>query len=176
MRISLAAVAAALCLSSMPLHAAVPSLTRAECEVWQRELSFARSVAEHDGEAFASHVAESAAFAASRPEPQRGRDVITKAWTPLVAGKGTRLRWYPTRVTIAGRDDIAWSSGPALIEVLDPKAPKRWHLTQFRSVWVREPDGVWRVLFDDGAEPRPATDAEVQAFDAGRQECTAPDA
>lgn len=168
-----AVVLSAALLPALPAMAATPSHTAAECEVWQRELSFAKSLADHDAEAFASHIAEQAAFGASQPAPDRGREAIAKGWAPLIEGKGVRLRWYPTRVTIAGRDDIAWSSGPALFEMLNPKAPYRWHVSQFRSVWVREPDGVWRVLFDDGTEPRPATDEDVRAFESGRSECTA---
>ena len=150
----------------------VPRLTAEECAVWKRELGFARSVAEHDAAAFAAHVAENAAFGASTPEPNRGRDAIVKNWAGLIEGKRVLLRWYPTRVTMApGVDDVAWSSGPSLFEVLDPKAKDRYRIGAFHSVWHKDADGVWRVLFDDGVEPRPATAEEVRAFEAGRADC-----
>ena len=156
------------------LSAAEPAPPRAtmsasECEVWARELSFAQSVADHDAAAFAEHVDADAAFSAESPQPLRGREAIAKAWSSLVAGTPVRLDWYPARVTIAGADDIAVSSGPALIE--DPRAgaKPRFRLAGFHSVWHRGADGAWRVLFDDGIAPRPATDAEVAAFHAGRQ-------
>ena len=38
-----------------------------------------------------------------------------------------------------------------------------------RYVWHRDANGVWRVLFDNGAGRRPADEAAVQAFHAGRQ-------
>jgi ketosteroid isomerase-like protein len=163
-------------LASLFLPAAVaavtPQLTASECAVWQRELSFARSVAEHDAAAFASHVAENAAFGASTPEPNRGRDEIAKRWAGMIAGKRVALRWYPTRVTMApGVDDVAWSSGPSLIEVLDPKATDRYLMGAFHSVWHKDADGIWRVLFDDGVEPRPATPEQVRNFEAGRADC-----
>lgn len=151
----------------------VPALTDAECAVWAREMSFARSVAEHDAKAFADHVGAQAAFGASDPEPARGRDAIVRGWTGILEGKRVRLEWYPTRTTIAGGGaagvgDIAWSSGPALTEVLEPGARQRFLLGKFRSVWHKDADGVWRVLFDDGVPPRPATDAEAAAFRAAR--------
>jgi ketosteroid isomerase-like protein len=156
----------------------VPLLSAEECAVWKREQSFAKSVADHDATAFADHVSEQAAFGASRPEPTRGRDAIVKRWTGLIEGKHTRLSWYPTRVTIAGgtaggASDVAWSSGPALIEVLDPKAKDAYQIGSFRSVWHKDADGVWRVLFDDGEEPRPASAEEVRTFKLGRAECDA---
>lgn len=150
----------------------VPQLTIDECTVWQRERSFARSVADHDAAAFAGHVGENAVFNAGAREPIRGRDAIAKRWIGLIEGKRVRLRWYPTRVAMAaGVEDLAWSSGPTLIEVLDPQAKDKYLTGAYRSVWHRDADGVWRVLFDDGVEPRSATPEDVAAFEAGRADC-----
>lgn len=161
-------------LSSFAATAAPPSLTVEECAVWQRELNFAQTVAVHDAAAFAQHVGENAAFGASTPQPTRGRVAIVERWTGLIEGKRVALRWYPTRVTMApGVPDTAWSSGPSLLEVLDPKAKDRYLLGAFHSVWRKDADGVWRVLFDDGVEPRAVGADEVAAFEAGRSACQA---
>ena len=144
-------------------------MSAAECEVWARELSFAQSVADHDAAAFAAHLETDAAFGASQPQPTRGRDEIAKRWAGIVEGKRLKLSWYPTRTTLGGVGDIAWSSGPSLFEDLDPKTTQRYRIGAFQSVWHRGADGVWRVLFDDGIDPRPATEAEAMAFRKGRQ-------
>jgi hypothetical protein len=87
--------------------AASPDATRqAECAVWQRELSFAQSVADHDAKAFAEHLHADAAFGVSRA-PTRGREAITREWAPLIEGKALKLRWYPAVVTLGG-DDGTW--------------------------------------------------------------------
>lgn len=149
-----------------------PVLSAGECEVWARELSFAKSVADHDAAAFASHLQAGAAFGASRAAPTRGRDAIAQRWAGIVDGKAVRLEWYPTRVTIGGAKDVAWSSGPSLFEDLAPDAKQRFSIGAFHSVWHRDGDGVWRVLFDDGIEGRPVTSAEAMAFrDARRMAC-----
>lgn len=152
-----------------------------ECAVWARELGFAQSVADHDPVAFASYLHPDAAFGASRAAPTRGRDAITRRWAGIIEGKAVALAWYPTRVTIGPAADatgpaadIAWSSGPGLFEDRAPDdqasdAKVRYTLSTFHSVWHRGADRVWRVLFDDGTEPKPATDADVAAFRAGRQ-------
>jgi len=154
--------------TSAPATAAAPSLSNAECAVFARELSFAQSVANHDAKAFAEHVGQDAAFDAGGAAPTRGRVAIVQAWAPIVEGKGVRLEWYPTRTTIGGVGDIAWSTGPALIEHLAPGAKQHYLLGQFRSVWHKDADGVWRVLFDDGVPPRAATEAEAGVFRAAR--------
>ncbi|WP_233264021.1 YybH family protein [Lysobacter panacisoli] len=157
-----------------PATAPVARMSAPECEVWARELSFAQSVARHDAAAFATHLESDAAFGASRPEPTRARDNIAKRWSGIIEGKRLRLEWYPTRTTIAasadgGVGDIAWSSGPSLFEDLDPKSPQRYRIGAFHSVWHRGADGVWRVLFDDGVDPKPVSEADAVAFRAGRK-------
>lgn len=165
----LLAVAAAPAVAQSPPKPAPTRMSGAECEVWARELSFAQSVADHDADAFAAHLDPGAAFGASQPEPTRGRETIARRWAGIVEGKRVKLEWYPTRTTIAGVGDIAWSSGPSLFEDLDPHAKQRYRIGAFHSVWHRGADGVWRVLFDDGVEPRPVGEADVAAFRAGRQ-------
>ncbi|MBB1059734.1 YybH family protein [Marilutibacter spongiae] len=155
---------------SPPLPSSLPVHGDAECEVWARELGFAASVAAHDVEAFAAHVDPDAAFGSGQVRPLRGREAIVQAWAGLIAGREVRLAWYPTRVTIAAVPDIAWSSGPALYEAVDPVASPRHRIGAFNSVWRRGSDGTWRVIFDDGLQPRPATEAEVAAFHLGRRE------
>jgi ketosteroid isomerase-like protein len=152
-----------------------PSMSAAECEVWARELGFARSVAEHDAAAFAEHVNPDAAFNAGKPEPLRGRARIAAGWADIVAGKGLLLSWYPSRVTIGGVPDVAWSSGPALFEWPDRPAAQRYALGTYHSVWHRDADGTWRILFDEGAGMAPATEADAARFRAQRQvTCPAP--
>lgn len=167
---------AALALTSSPLAIAqtpappLPALSASECEVWSRELGFARSVADHDAAAFAGFLAQGAVFGAKSPRPRRGRDAVVAAWAGIVSGKQLRLSWYPAMVAIGGEPDIAYSSGPALYEDPDPATKQRFLVGGFQSIWHRDGDGTWRVLFDDGLDPRPASDAEVAAFRAGRRE------
>ena len=147
-----------------------PALSAAECEVWTRELGFARSVVEHDAAAFADFIALGAVFGARGSQPQRGRDAVVAAWAGIVSGKDLLLSWYPRTVAIGGEPDIAFSSGPALYEDPAPETKQRFRLGAFQSIWHRDADGVWRVLFDDGIEPVPASDTEVAAFRSGRRE------
>ena len=141
-----------------------------ECEVWARELGFARSVATHDAAAFAAFLHPQAAFNTGHPAPTRGRDAIARDWVDVIAGKGLELSWYPTRVTVGGRGDIAWSSGPALFERPQADPGRRHSIGQYQSVWQRDGDGVWRVVFDHGVGIKPAGEDEVKAFHAGRRE------
>jgi len=142
----------------------------ARCEVWARELGFARSVADHDVDAFADHVHADAVFGPTTPEPAHGREAVVRQWDGLIAGKGVRLYWYPAKVVAAGTGGHAWSTGPALYDDPSPTAKHRYRLGRFNSVWHRDGDGAWRVLFDDGDAPQPASEDQAAAFHAGRIE------
>lgn len=135
----------------------------ARCEVWQRELGFARSVADHDPVAFAGFLAANAAVGVSR-EPTIGREAVTREWQGIIDGSALKLEWYPAVVTVGGDGNTAYSSGPALYQ--DPKNGAYRH-GRYGSVWQRETDGEWRLIFDDGIRPEPADAAAVKAFRDG---------
>ena len=135
------------------------------CQVWQRELGFARAVADHDPVAFASFLAANTAFGVGR-EPIIGRDAVTREWQGIIDGSALKLEWYPAVVTLAGDGRTAYSSGPALYQ--DPGTGAYRH-GRYGSVWQREADGEWRMIFDDGIRPEPADAAAVQAFREGRK-------
>ena len=135
------------------------------CEVWQRELDFARSVARHDRAAFAALVHPRAAFGVSR-KPTLGREAIVAEWQGIIDGSALTLEWYPDVVTVGGDGNTAYSSGPALYR--DPQTGAYRH-GRFGSVWQRDTDGAWRVIFDDGLKPQPADAVAVAAFREGRR-------
>lgn len=166
------AVSSVFCMSASAQAPQTPPVVHSavECEVWARELSFARTVADHDPAAFAGHVAEGAVFGAGRARQTRGREAIVARWGGIIEGKHVTIEWYPVRTTIGGVDGTAWSEGPSLLIENPGTTEAKYSLGGYRSVWHRDPDGVWRVLFDDGSDSAPATPEQVQAFRAGRRE------
>jgi ketosteroid isomerase-like protein len=154
--------------SAQPPAGAAPT---ARCQVWQRELGFARSVAAHDGAAFREHLHAGAVFGASRSEQTRGPDAIAKRWAGIIEGKALTIEWYPVQTTESRNvPGIVWSAGPSLVIEQPGTAQARYSIGAYHSVWHRGEDGVWRVLYDDGVEARPASEAEVRAFRAARRE------
>lgn len=136
----------------------------ARCQVWARELGFARAVAEHDAAAFAGYVHPQAAFGVGR-KPTLGREAIVREWQGIIDGSAVALEWYPDTVTVGGDGSVVYSSGPALFK--DPGSGK-YSRSRYGSVWQRGQDGVWQVVFDDGSAPQPADAAAVLAFREGR--------
>jgi ketosteroid isomerase-like protein len=146
-------------------------LTAEECAVWQRERTFAESVARHDARAFAEHVHEGAVFGAASPQPQRSREAIVKAWKRIIEGEGVTLEWRPHFVSLAQGADVALSRGPFVITSWDESGKRSYAIGDFVSVWVRKDTASpWMVILDGGGPaPTPAS-----AEDARKHLDTAP--
>lgn len=151
--------------SAVAFAADVPPMSAAECAVWNREMSFAKSVDNHDVKAFASHVHPDAVFEAATANPVRGRDAVVEGWAPLFAGKDVVLVWRPRFVSIGGDPNVAMSRGPVMITDNRPEAKAHWRINTFASVWVRaNAHAPWMVLFDGGGPPSTPVATETEAL------------
>jgi ketosteroid isomerase-like protein len=122
-------------------------------EVEDSERAFARSMALRDLSAFGQFVSEEAVFLsgnAADPSPAgrrtlRGRSEVLKAWAPLFVAPVAPFSWEPDRVELLASGALALSTGP----VRDPAGRV---VARFSSIWRLESPGLWRVVFDQGAD------------------------
>lgn len=117
---------------------------RAE-EVRQAERAFAGTMADRDLAAFGQYVSQEARFFGG-PEVLRGRAAVVEGWKPYFEEKQAPFSWEPEQVEVLDSGDLALSTGP----VRDPQGGS---LGTFSSIWRREADGHWRVIFDQGCPP-----------------------
>ena len=112
-------------------------------EVKAREIAFAKTMADRDLDAFLTFVSPEAVFFNGN-EPLRGRDAVAEAWAPFFEGETSPFSWHPdvTEVLESGR--LALSSGPVL-------AASGEEVGRFNSIWRKDADGQWRVVFDKGS-------------------------
>lgn len=146
-----------------PPVATALAMSDSECQVWNREVSFAASVENHDAKAFAEHLHPGAVFLGGSNRAKRGSDVIAAAWAGIVEGKDGVLHWHPDTVVIGGDPNVALSRGPWWIADTSKDAKQPFVMGTYISTWVRGEDGVWHVLFDGGGgnEPKPASAEDV---------------
>ena len=139
-----------------------PSLSKLECEVWNREKSFAASVENHNAKAFAEHLEANAVFINGDGSFTKGRDEVAKAWGGIIEGKNIILRWHPDFVAVSSDGKSAISRGPFWIENPNPNAKQKFMTGSFQSTWVKNKKGQWHVFTDGGTPgPVPATADEV---------------
>jgi ketosteroid isomerase-like protein len=111
-------------------------------QVKARESAFAKTMADRDHAAFQAFLAEDAIFF-SRSGPTRGKPAVAAEWKALFEGKAAPFSWAPEVVVVLDSGTLAHSSGP--VKGADGKVSGN-----FNSIWRREKDGQWRVVFDKG--------------------------
>jgi ketosteroid isomerase-like protein len=113
-------------------------------QVRAAETAFAKSMADRDIKAFASHVAEDAVFFGGK-NVSHGKEAVVAGWKPLFEGSKAPFSWAPAQVEVLASGTLAHSSGP----VRDAEGK---HMGNFNSIWRRDPDGTWKVVFDKGCD------------------------
>ena len=134
-------------MTSLVLAASVSgAATNAELkeEVRRTETAFAKTMADRDHAAFASFLASETVFFGRGV--LRGKTAVADAWKGFYEGQAAPFSWAPENVEVLDNGELGFSSGP----VFDP-AGKR--VGTFNSVWRKEKDGKWRIIFDKGCPP-----------------------
>jgi ketosteroid isomerase-like protein len=134
----IAVVAAGFC---MPVSAQTSTATLKR-QVFAAESSFAASMAKRDLEAFASHVSPEAIFFADTTV-MRGKRAVIDGWRGFFTKSEAPFSWKPGVIEVLASGTLAISNGP----VFDPAGKK---VGNFSSIWRREPDGSWQIIFDKG--------------------------
>jgi len=111
-------------------------------QVFTAESAFAQTLAARDTQAFATYVAVDAVFF-GRGGTLRGRPAVVAGWHRFFEGPAAPFSWSPEVVEVLKSGTLALSTGP----VRDPTGRQ---IATFNSIWRRDPDGRWRVVFDKG--------------------------
>jgi uncharacterized protein (TIGR02246 family) len=110
-------------------------------QVRAAETAFAKTLADRDLGAFSGFVSEEAVFVGQ--SVHRGRAAVREAWRSYFDGPDAPFSWAPETVEVLDSGGLAMTSGPVY-------APDGTRIGTFHSTWRREPDGRWRVIFDQG--------------------------
>ena len=110
-------------------------------EVRAAENAFAKTMADRDLRAFESFLADDAIFFGRAA--LRGKEAVIDAWKGFYEGDEAPFSWRAETVEVLDTGQLALSSGP----VFDPHGKRT---ATFNSIWRREPDGRWKVVFDKG--------------------------
>jgi ketosteroid isomerase-like protein len=121
------------------------STSDAQAAVRARERAFAKTMADRDHAAFVSFLAEETVFFGGSG-PLRGKKAVAEAWKKLYDGRKAPFSWEPDTAEVLESGGLAMTSGP----VLDPDGKR---VGTFNSIWRREADGQWRIVFDKGCPP-----------------------
>jgi len=128
-------------------------------DVRKSEIAFAKAFADHDQAAFFRFVLDDAIFLAPR-RTMAGKQAIIERWTRYFASPTPPFSWGPDRVAVNAAGTIAETAGP----VFDAEGH---HIGNFNSVWVKQPEGTWKVLFDGPGSPAAVFAADATPVEEG---------
>jgi ketosteroid isomerase-like protein len=114
------------------------------------ESAFAKTMADRDHAAFTSFLADETVFMGRKT--LRGKAAVAADWKRFYDGARAPFSWKPERVEVLDSGRLGMTSGP----VYDENGQR---IGTFNSVWRRDKDGRWRIVFDIGCpscEPTPS--------------------
>ena len=151
------------------LIAVAPATADLTADVHCREISFSRAAEARDLDAFRSFIDTDARFVAR--DVRRGVDEIAAAWAPFFAADGPAIRWRPSVVEVLEDGRLALSRGPYRVTAKNAEGETVEYWGTFNSVWRRNDDGVWRVVFDAGSPAESPPDEATQALLNAEDSC-----
>jgi ketosteroid isomerase-like protein len=131
-----------------------PEAADLAAELRATEQAFAQTLADRDHEAFTSFLANETVFFGQGEI--RGKDAVAAAWKPFFEGTAAPFSWQPEFVSVLDSGTLGLSSGPIFI-------PDGTRAGTFNSVWRRQDDGTWKVVFDRGCPECECPPAEAAA-------------
>ena len=135
-------------LSGTPLQERSETNNKPRAELREAELEFARSVAQRDRDSFLASIGDDAIFLS--PAPLVGKIAIVQAWASFFEPDGPSLEWEPDIVEVQPGGNLGITHGPYRLTVKGEGGKAQIRRGTFTSIWRREPDGIWRIVFDSG--------------------------
>jgi ketosteroid isomerase-like protein len=144
MRLTIARFVLALVACLLALAASAETHEQLTRQVRDAENAFAATMAARDHKAFATFIADDAIFFGG-DAPARGKAAVVESWKGLYEKPNAPFSWRSESVEVLDSGKLAHSSGP----VLNAKGER---VATFNSIWRRERDGSWKVVFDKGCD------------------------
>ena len=138
------ALLAVLASAASAVSAAPPGNEDLREQLRQAETAFAKTMADRDHAAFTSFLAHETVFMGR--STLRGKAAVAAAWRGFYEGSKAPFSWKPERVEVLDSGALGMTSGP----VYDENGQRSG---TFNSVWRRQADGKWRIVFDIGCPP-----------------------
>jgi ketosteroid isomerase-like protein len=138
------------------------TLADVEDDVRCREVAFSQSVEMQDVTAFKSFIDADARFVGS--SVQRGATDITTAWGVFFSDDAPEMKWRPLIVEVLNDGTLALSRGPYRMIVKGENGALTEHWGTFNSIWRKQDNGTWKVVFDAGNEAGEAPAEDIQTL------------
>lgn len=108
------------------------------------EAGFAKAFADRDLDAFLAFIDEDAMFLGPKGG-LRGKEAVKADWSKFFESETAPFSWEPKRWELNPSGTMGLTTGPVY-------APDGKWVGSFMSIWRRQADGSWKVIFDGAPE------------------------
>jgi ketosteroid isomerase-like protein len=77
-----------------------------------------------------------------------GRDAIGKLFSGFFALPGLKIGWHPDKAQVAKSGELGYTSGVYQMTFNDPSGKPVSDTGKYVTIWKKQSDGSWKVLFD----------------------------
>ena len=140
-----------------------------ESDVRCREIGFSKAAERRDVGAFVAFVDDDARFV-GRTVMRGPRDIL-EAWSRFFEDDGPTIKWRPRFVEVLEDGKLALTRGPYRLIDRDADGAKVERWGTFNSVWRKQDDETWRVVFDAGSPGNDEPDDETRAILEAEDDC-----
>ncbi|MEO8277927.1 MAG: nuclear transport factor 2 family protein [Thermoanaerobaculia bacterium] len=130
----------------------MPDRTARIEQVRAAELAFAKSVMDGKGDVFASFLDDGAVFVSGKTVTS-GKAAVVLGWKDLVGPERPYFEWHPDIVELSADGSLGLSRGPWTIRDKDKDGKPVEIQGVYNSIWQRQKDGTWKIIFDAGCSP-----------------------
>ena len=111
-------------------------------QVRDTETVFAQTMAARDFEGFVLFLSNETVFFGGK-SILRGKAAVAAAWKPFFNVSAAPFSWGPEKIEVLDSGTLALSTGPVY-------TPDGKQSGTFSSIWRREAEGKWKIIFDKG--------------------------
>ena len=145
------------------------ALADVENDVRCHEIAFSQSVENQDADSFASFVDADARFIGGGV--QRGAEAIVQAWSVFFGVGAPKIMWRPQFIEVVEDGTLALSRGPYRMITVNADGVATEHWGTFNSVWRKQSDASWKIIFDAGNEAAEPPSEDVKAILTRDDDC-----
>lgn len=118
------------------------SMSSSKPDLFEREMAFARTMANRDEEGFKSFLDPHTIFI-NGGKPLRGKAEVMAVWSKYFREGSPPFSWRPEIAEVVSDSTLGYTEGPVF-------APDGSLIARFYSVWRRQLGGDWMLTFDNG--------------------------
>jgi ketosteroid isomerase-like protein len=125
----------------------------------QADLAFARATAERRLEGFSSFLSEDVMSIRPNMPVVEGTKALAGRWAPMLNDPAMSITWQPLEAVISDGGDMGFTVGSYEVAKSGPQGRSVDGTGKYITIWKRQLDGAWKVVFDSGVQDAPRAKA-----------------